>query len=75
MQINKYAIKHVFSSFFDITYSNRSYFCVVKHVFRIKKFLGNKIERRLNYEKVKKFFRKLSDADANIWGYVMTHPF
>ena len=44
------------SSFFDITYSNRSYFCVVKHVFRIKKFLGNKIERRLNYEKGKEVF-------------------
>lgn len=56
MQINKYAIKHVFSSFFDITYSNRSYFCGVKHVFRIKKFLGNKIERRLNYEKGKEVF-------------------
>lgn len=56
MQINKYAIKHVFLSFFGITYSNRSYFCAVKHVFRIKKFLGNKIERRLNYEKGKEVF-------------------
>ena len=56
MQINKYAIKHVFSSFFDITYSNYFVFWGLYLAVMIKKFLGNKIERRLNYEKGKEVF-------------------
>ena len=34
MQIKKYAVKHKILAFLGITYKQRSYFCVVKHVNR-----------------------------------------